>query len=143
MHIEKNVFENIFNTVMKETPAPTCDAAFSSTVPQRRSGVPHTRVNSPASTRHIGRMTFQYKFVLLWFWFFCFTYNIICEQLIIILLILFIYEFTNIEATQVITSMFKSSMKILLFQWSQVSRHPNWRPYINAWFQRFDISVNF
>jgi hypothetical protein len=30
----------------------------------------HNRVNSPASTRHIGRTTFQWKFVLIWVFFF-------------------------------------------------------------------------
>jgi hypothetical protein len=34
----------------------------------------------------------------------------------------------------IITSAFKSSMEIALFQWSQVFRHPDWRPYIDAWF---------
>ena len=101
----------------------------------------HNGVNSPASTRHIGRMTFQCKFVLVFVFFF--TYNIIYEQLINISLILFIFMFTNIEAARVITSAFKSSMKILLFQWSQVSRHPDWRSYINVWFRRFYIGVNF
>jgi hypothetical protein len=74
---------------------------------------------------------------------FFFTYNIIYEQLINILLILFNFRFTNIEAARTITSAFKSSMKILLFQWSQVSRHPEWRPNIDAWFRRFQVGVNF
>jgi len=39
--------------------------------------------------------------------------------------------------------MFKSSMEILLFQWSQVSRHPEWIPQIDAWFDRFEVGVNF
>ena len=99
----------------------------------------HNRVNSPASTRHIGGMTFQCKFIVVLVFFF-FTYNIICEQLINIL---FIFRFTNIEAVWVITSAFKSLMKILLFQQSQVSRYPNWRPYIDAWFWRFEVGVNF
>ena len=99
----------------------------------------HNWVNSPASTRHIGRTTVQCKFVL----FFFFTYNAICEQLINILLILFIFKFTNIKVTRVITSAFKSSMKILLFQWSRVSRHLDWKPYIDAWFQKFKVGVNF
>jgi hypothetical protein len=91
----------------------------------------HSGVNSPANTRHI---CFDFGFG------FFFTYNIICEQLINIL---FIFRFTNIEVVQVITSAFKSSMKILLFQWNQVSRYPNWRPYIDAWFRRFEVGVNF
>jgi hypothetical protein len=41
----------------------TCDAPSSSAISQRRSGVPSKRVNSPASTRHNGRMTSQCKFV--------------------------------------------------------------------------------
>jgi hypothetical protein len=100
----------------------------------------HSGVNSPASMRHIGRTTFQCKFVLVLVFF---TYNIICEQLINISLILFIFKFTNIEASRVITSAFKSSMEIPLFQWSKVYRHPDWRPYIDAWFRRFEVSVNF
>ena len=42
----------------EESPAPTCDATSSSVVSQRRGGVFHSGVNSPASTRHNGRMTF-------------------------------------------------------------------------------------
>ena len=68
---------------------------------------------------------------------FFYTYNIIYEQLINILLILFNFKFTNIEAAKTIISALKSSMEIPLFQWSQVSRHPEWRPNIDAWFQRF------
>ncbi|KAL9391866.1 hypothetical protein Peur_015786 [Populus x canadensis] len=45
--------------------------------------------------------------------------------------------FTNIEAARVISSAFKSSMEIPLFQWSQISKHPEWMPQINAWFNRF------
>jgi len=63
---------------------------------------------------------------------FLYTYNIIYEQLINILLILFNFRFTNIEAAQTITSAFKLLMEIPLFQWSQVSRHPEWRPNIDA-----------
>jgi len=81
--------------------------------------------------------------VCLGFSFFFFTYNIIYEQLINILLILFNFWFTNIEAARTITSTFKSSMEIPLFQWSQVSRHPEWRPNIDAWFRRFQVGVNF
>jgi len=74
---------------------------------------------------------------------FFFTYNIICEQLINISLILLIFRFTNIEATWVITLAFKSSMEIPLFQWSQVSKNPDWKPYIDTWFRRFEVNVNF
>jgi hypothetical protein len=53
-----------------------------------------------------------------------------------------IFSFTNIEATRIITLSFKSSMEISWFQWSQVSKHPDWKPYVNAWFTRFKVSVN-
>jgi hypothetical protein len=99
-----------------------------------------SRINSPASTRHSGRTTFQYKFVSVLVFF---NYNIIYEQLINISLIYFIFRFTNIEAARVISSAFKSSMEIPLFQWSQVSRHPEWIPQIDAWFDRFEVDVNF
>jgi hypothetical protein len=66
-----------------------------------------------------------------------------CEQLINILLILFNFRFTNIEVAWTITSAFKSSMEIPLFQWSQVSKLPEWRPNIDPWFRRFQVSVNF
>jgi membrane-anchored protein YejM (alkaline phosphatase superfamily) len=39
--------------------------------------------------------------------------------------LIFFFRFTNIEVARVITSTFKSSMEIPLFQWSQVSRYPN------------------
>jgi hypothetical protein len=100
----------------------------------------HSGVNSPANTRHIESTTFQCKFVLILVFF---SFNVIYGQLINISLILLIFRFTNIEAAQVITSGFKLSMKILLFQWSQVSRHPDVRSYIDAWFRRFEVSVNF
>ena len=88
----------------------------------------HSEDNSPASTRHNERMTSQCKFVQVLVFF------ILSEQLINILLILFQFRFTNIEAVRTITSAFKSSMEIPLFQWSQVYRHPEWKPNINAWF---------
>jgi len=66
--------------------------------------------------------------------------NIIYE-VIIIEFISFIFRFTNIEATRVISSVFKSSMEIPLFQWSQISKHPEWMPQINAWFDRFEVGV--
>ena len=75
--------------------------------------------------------------------FFYINYNIIYEQLITISLISFIFRFTNNEATRVISSAFKSSMEIPSFQWSQVSRHPEWIPQIDAWFDRFEVGVNF
>jgi len=41
-----------------------------------------------------------------------------------------------------ITSAFKSSIEILLFQWIQVSKHPKWKPQVDAWFSRFKVSIN-
>jgi hypothetical protein len=38
------------------------------------------------------------------------------------------FRFINIEAARTITSTFKSSIEISLFQWSQVSKHPEWKP---------------
>jgi hypothetical protein len=52
-----------------------------------------------------------------------------------------IFRFTNIEATRVITLAFKSSMEIPLFQWGQVSKPPDLKPYIDSWFTRFEVSV--
>jgi hypothetical protein len=34
----------------------------------------------------------------------------------------------------------KSSMKILLFQWSQVSKYSGWKRMIDALFRRFDVT---
>jgi len=101
--------------------APTCDATSSSAVSQCRGGVPSQR----------GQFTRKYQAhwkddismsVCLGFSYF-YTSNIIYEQLINIFLILFNFMFTNIEVAQTITSAFKLSMEIPLFQWSQVSRH--------------------
>jgi hypothetical protein len=47
------------------------------------------------------------------------------------------FKFINIEAARTITS----SMKILLFQWSQVSKHPKWKLMIDAWFERFTVNI--
>jgi hypothetical protein len=129
----------------KEAAAPTRDATYSSTeamcLHSAEAMCLHSRVNSPASTRHIGGTTFQCKFVSVLVFFY--TCKIIYEQLINILLFLFIFRFTNIETARVITSAFKSLMEIPLFQWSQLSKHPNWRPYIDARFRRFQVGVNF
>jgi hypothetical protein len=97
-------------------------------------------INLPASTRHSGRTTFQCKFVKVLV-FKKKNYNII-YQVITIEFISFIFRFTNIEATRVISSAFKSSMEIPLFQWSQISKHPEWMPQINAWFNRFEVGIN-
>jgi hypothetical protein len=94
-------------------------------------------INLPASMRHSGRTTFQCKFVKVLI-FFKKNYNIIYE-VITIEFISFIFRFTNIDAARVISSAFKSSMEIPLFQWSQISKHPEWMPQINAW---FEVGVN-
>jgi hypothetical protein len=52
------------------------------------------------------------------------------------------FWFTNIEAIITISSTMISSMEILLFLWSQVSKHPKLKPMIDAWFGRFKVSVN-
>jgi hypothetical protein len=96
-------------------------------------------INLPASTRHSGRTTFQCKFVKVLVFFL--NYNIIYE-VITIEFISFIFRFTNIEVARVISSAFKLSMEISLFQWSQISKHPEWMPQINAWFDRFEVGVN-
>jgi len=49
----------------EEAPASTHYAASSIVVPQCRGGVPSKRGQFSASTRHIGRTTFQCKFVLI------------------------------------------------------------------------------
>jgi len=122
----------------EEAHAPTCDAASSSAVSQRRGGVPSQQ----------GQFTRKYQAqwkddlsmsVCLGFSFF-YTYNIIYEQLINIL---FNFRFTNIEAARTIISTFKLLIEIPLFQWCQVSKHPKWRPNIDAWFRRFQVGVNF
>jgi hypothetical protein len=51
------------------------------------------------------------------------------------------FRFTNTETARTITSVFKSSMKILLFQWSHVSKHLEWKPQVDAWFSRFRVSI--
>jgi hypothetical protein len=78
---------------------------------------------------------------LLKFEVFFLNYNIIYE-VIAIAFISFIFRFTNIEAARVISSAIKSSMEIPLFQWSQISRHPEWMPQINVWFNRFEVGIN-
>jgi hypothetical protein len=99
-------------------------------------------INLPASTRHSGRMTFQCKVVKVLVFLKKKNYNIIYE-VITIEFVSFIFRFTNIEAARVISSAFKSSMEIPLFQWSQISKHPKWMPQINAWFDRFEVGVNY
>ena len=98
----------------EEASTPTCDAASSSAVSQRRGGVPLQW------GQFICKYQAQWKdnlpmSVCLGFSFFFYTYNIIYEQQINILLILFNFRFTNIEAARKITSAFKSSMEISLF----------------------------
>ena len=52
------------------------------------------------------------------------------------------FIFTNIEVVQTTTSMIKSSMEVLLFQWGQVFKNPEWKSMIDAWFGRFKVSIN-
>jgi len=33
-------------------------------------------------------------------------------------------------------------MEILLFQWSQVSKHPELKPQVDTWFSTFKVSIN-
>jgi hypothetical protein len=51
-------------TDQEETYALTHDAALSSVMLQCRGGTLHNGIHSSTSIRHIGRMTFQCKFVL-------------------------------------------------------------------------------
>ena len=51
--------------------------------------------------------------------------------------------FTNIEAARVLSSAFKSLMEISLFKLSRVSRYHEWIPNIDAWFDKFEVGVNF
>ena len=50
--------------------------------------------------------------------------------------------FTNIEAARTITSAFKSSIKILSFQQSQVFKYPKWKLQVDAWISLFNVSIN-
>jgi len=34
-------------------------------------------------------------------------------------------------------------MEIPLFQWTQVSKYPEWIQNIDAWFDKFEVGVNF
>jgi len=40
------------------------------------------------------------------------------------------FRFINVEVARIITSMIKSSMKVQLFQWSQVFKNPEWKPML-------------
>jgi len=42
------------------------------------------------------------------------------------------FQVIYIEAAITIISGFKLSIEVLLFQWSQVSRHLEWKPHIDA-----------
>jgi hypothetical protein len=52
------------------------------------------------------------------------------------------FMFMYIEVARTITSAMKSSMTIILFHWSQVSKHPTCKPIIDAWFGRFKVNIN-
>jgi hypothetical protein len=79
----------------EEAPAPSIDLSLPTLFHIAEAGCLHSGINSPPSTRHNGRRTFQCKFVSVLVFF---NYNIIYEQLINISLIYFIFRFTNIEA---------------------------------------------
>jgi hypothetical protein len=49
------------------------------------------------------------------------SFNVICEQLINIVLIFLIFRFTNIETARVLKS--------------------DWKTYIDSWFRKFEVSV--
>ena len=53
------------------------------------------------------------------------------------------FKFTNNEVSITITSTFKLLMEIILFQCSQVSKHLEWKPQVNAWFSRIKVNINF
>jgi hypothetical protein len=48
---------------------------------------------------------------------------------------------TNVEVAHTIISAMKSSMKISLFQWSQVSKNFELKPMIDVLFRKFKISI--
>jgi hypothetical protein len=50
--------------------------------------------------------------------------------------------FTNVEDAQTITSTMKSLMEVPFFQMSQVSKNPEWKSIIDAWFRKFRVSIN-
>jgi len=35
----------------------------------------------------------------------------------------------------------KLSMEVPLFQWSYVSKNPEWDPIIDVWFEKFKVSI--
>jgi hypothetical protein len=45
------------------------------------------------------------------------------------------------EATQIRTSIMKVSMKMSLFQWSQLEKYPEWIAIIEAWWGKFKVST--
>ena len=97
----------------EETPASTCDVASSSTVSQRRGSVPSQQ--SQFTRKYQAQWKDGLSMLVCLGLSFFFTYNIIYEQLMNILLILFNFRFINIKVARIITLAFKSSMEILLF----------------------------
>jgi len=75
----------------------------------------YSRINSPASTRRIEKTTFRCKFVLKFTLILVFFFNVICEQLFNISLILWIFRFTNIKAARVIISAFNHRWRFYCF----------------------------
>jgi hypothetical protein len=95
----------------------------------------HNEIHLFETTRLSERTTFQYRIV-----FSSYRHLIIFEKLISINECNFM--FINIEVVRTITSAMKSSMKILLFQWSQVFKHSEWKHMIDAWFRRFNVTTH-
>jgi len=106
-------------------PATSTDATFFSGTSQRRGNVPSQRNQFSRKYEAQWKDDLRCKFVKVLVFFL--NYNIIYE-VITIEFISFIFRFTNIEAARVISSAFKSLMEIPLFQWSQISKHPEWIP---------------
>jgi len=74
----------------EEAPTPTCDAASSSSVSQRKGGVPSQQ--GQFTRKYEAHWKDDLSMLVCFSLFFNFTYNIICEQLINISLILFIFS---------------------------------------------------
>lgn len=40
-----------------------------------------------------------------------------------------------------LTSMMKASMKVVLFQYSHLKKHPEWMPVVKAWWEKFKVDI--
>jgi len=125
----------------EEASASTHDAISSSTIPKCRDGVPSQQGQCPRKyIAHWKDDLFNVSLFWSFFYLSWFVFNNLWTTNIS--LILLIFRFIKIEPARVITSVFKLLIEIPLFQLSQVCRHPDWKPYIDAWFRRFGVSVN-